>query len=127
VPQQPVHDRSGRHRRSRDHARNSQWRRARVARRPVIHAMTLLRPFYSASALVAVLAMPAGGQQIERVTVPLTEPGRPAVIRVGLVSGSITVRGTNRRDVAIEAQSRGQDERDGSSPGAPTLDRKSVV
>ena len=89
--------------------------------------MTLLRPFYSASALVAVLAMPAGGQQIERVTVPLTEPGRPAVIRVGLVSGSITVRGTNRRDVAIEAQSRGRDERDGSSPGAPTLRRLSQV
>ena len=39
----------------------------------------------------------------DRVTVPLSDPSKPAVIRVSLVHGSITVRGTNRRDVLVTA------------------------
>ena len=39
----------------------------------------------------------------DRVTVPLTDPSKPAVIHVSLVHGSITVRGTNRRDVLVTA------------------------
>jgi len=37
----------------------------------------------------------------DQVTVPLTDPSKPAVIHVSLVHGSITVRGTNRRDVLV--------------------------
>ena len=39
----------------------------------------------------------------DQVTVPLTDPSKPAAIHVSLVHGSITVRGTNRRDVLVAA------------------------
>jgi len=39
----------------------------------------------------------------DQVTVPLTDPSKPAAIHVSLVHGSITVRGTNRRDVLVTA------------------------
>jgi len=37
----------------------------------------------------------------DQVTVPLSDPSRPGVIEVSLVQGSITVRGTNRKDVLV--------------------------
>ena len=40
----------------------------------------------------------------DRVTVPLTDSSKPALIDVSLVSGSIIVRGTNRKDVAVLAR-----------------------
>jgi hypothetical protein len=48
---------------------------------------------------------PAQAQQraADQVTVPLTDPSKPALIHVSLVHGSITVRGTNRRDVLVTA------------------------
>ena len=48
---------------------------------------------------MAVAQQPAADQ----VTVPLTDPSRPALIDVSLVSGSITVRGSNRKDVLVIA------------------------
>jgi len=46
------------------------------------------------------------GQQpsADQVTVPLSDPSRPGVIDVSLVHGSITVRGTNRKDVLVTAR-----------------------
>lgn len=44
----------------------------------------------------------------DRVTVPLSDPSKPALIDVSLVSGSITVRGTNRKDLAVVARSDGE-------------------
>ena len=40
----------------------------------------------------------------DRVTVPLTDPSRPALLEVSLVQGSITVRGANRKDVLVIAR-----------------------
>jgi len=40
----------------------------------------------------------------DRVTVPLSDPSRPGLIDVSLVHGSITVRGTNRKDVMVVAR-----------------------
>jgi hypothetical protein len=40
----------------------------------------------------------------DQVTVPLSDPSRPALIDVSLVQGSITVRGTNRKDVLVTAR-----------------------
>ena len=40
----------------------------------------------------------------DRVTVPLSDPARPALIDVSLVQGSITVRGANRKDVLVVAR-----------------------
>ncbi len=51
-------------------------------------------------------AIPALGQQTpaaggDQVTVPLSDPSKPALIDISLVSGSITVRGSNRKDVLV--------------------------
>jgi hypothetical protein len=40
----------------------------------------------------------------DQVTVPLSDPSRPALVHVSLVHGSITVRGANRRDVLVVAR-----------------------
>ena len=41
----------------------------------------------------------------DQVTVPLSDPSRPGLIDVSLVQGSITVRGTNRKDVLVDRPS----------------------
>ena len=43
-------------------------------------------------------------QAVDQVSVPLSDPSRPALIDVSLVHGSITVRGTNRKDVLVTAR-----------------------
>src|SRR5687768_5322789 len=40
----------------------------------------------------------------DQVAAPLSDPSRPALIDVSLVQGSITVRGTNRKDVLVTAR-----------------------
>jgi hypothetical protein len=40
----------------------------------------------------------------DQVTVPLSDPSRPGLIDVSLVQGSITVRGSNRKDVLVIAR-----------------------
>jgi hypothetical protein len=41
----------------------------------------------------------------QRLTIPLSDPARPGSVELDIVMGSITVKGTNRRDVLIEARS----------------------
>jgi hypothetical protein len=41
----------------------------------------------------------------QQVTVPLSDPSRPATLNVNLLWGGVTIRGSNRKDVLIEAQS----------------------
>lgn len=67
--------------------------------------------------LVAGLVAPlAARQQSDRVTVPLSDPSRPALIDVSLVQGSITVRGAGRKDVLVIAHP--AEERPGRRAGA---------
>jgi hypothetical protein len=40
----------------------------------------------------------------QQVTVPLSDPSRPATLAVRLVYGGITIRGTNRKDILIDAK-----------------------
>lgn len=44
----------------------------------------------------------------EKATVPLKDPSRPARIEARLMSGGITVRGADVKDVLVEARSRGE-------------------
>jgi hypothetical protein len=57
------------------------------------------------AALLIGIGSVATGQQpaADRVTVPLSDPSRPGLIDVSLVHGSITVRGTTRKDVLVIA------------------------
>ena len=58
--------------------------------------------------LLAGLAAPLKAQQpdaqAQRLTIPLSDPGRPGSLQLDIVMGSITVKGTNRRDMLIEAR-----------------------
>jgi hypothetical protein len=56
--------------------------------------------------LVAGLVVPVAArrQAADQVSVPLSDPSRPGSIDVSLVQGSITVRGTNRKDVLVTAR-----------------------
>lgn len=64
---------------------------------------------------IAILFLCAGAllaqDNNEKATVPLRDPSRPARIQVSLMSGGITVRGADVKDVQVEAHSRGETER----------------
>jgi hypothetical protein len=47
---------------------------------------------------------PAGDASAQRVTVPLSDPSRPGTVDMDIVMGNITIKGTNRRDVLVEAR-----------------------
>ena len=62
----------------------------------------------------------AHGQQAgtDKVTVPLTDPARPVFLKIGLLSGGITVKGYAGKDVIVEAVTHaedGEDEEDSDS------------
>src|SRR6185503_745843 len=59
-----------------------------------------------AAALFA-LAQPMWAQN--KVNVPLTDPSRPVTLRAHLVSGSITVKGADVKEVVVEARARGDE------------------
>ena len=56
--------------------------------------------------MLGLASLPLVAQQpdADRVTVPLSDPSQPALLTVSLVHGSITVRGTNRKDVLVTAR-----------------------
>ena len=49
-------------------------------------------------------AAQTASQSVQQVTVPLSDPSRPATLRIDLMWGGVTIRGTNRKDVLIESQ-----------------------
>ena len=59
-------------------------------------------------ALIGGFAIVEAQSPSDQVIVPLTDPGRPANLNLQLVTGGITVRGSNRRDVLVIARGRAQ-------------------
>ena len=57
-------------------------------------------------ALSLMLTMAAAASAADKTTVPLTDPSRPATVKVSLVSGGITVKAYDGRDVVVEARPR---------------------
>jgi len=53
----------------------------------------------------------------DKVTVPLTDPSRPVYLKIGLISGGITVKGYTGKDVIVEASTHPEesDEEDDNS------------
>jgi hypothetical protein len=43
---------------------------------------------------------------VDRINVPLSDPARPVMLKVGLISGSITVKGSSTKQVVVEASLR---------------------
>jgi DUF4097 and DUF4098 domain-containing protein YvlB len=65
-----------------------------------------MRNVFLCTVLFTAFAVPIAAQtpDPERVTVPLSDPGRPGSLQIDIVMGSIAVKGTNRKDMLIEAR-----------------------
>jgi hypothetical protein len=62
------------------------------------------------AAVLCLLASAAAAQQTaqptaDRLTVPFSDPERPGALRVNLLDGTVTIKGSNRRDVLFVANS----------------------
>jgi DUF4097 and DUF4098 domain-containing protein YvlB len=66
--------------------------------------------FFLAAVVLAAMAQPLCAQSENKVTVPLSDPARPVNLRAHLVSGSITVKGADVREVVVEAKVRGRED-----------------
>ena len=65
-----------------------------------------MRKILLGTLVVTALAAPLAAQEPEpqRVTIALSDPSRPGSLEMSLVMGNIRVKGTNRRDMLIEAR-----------------------
>ena len=70
--------------------------------------------------VLGALALPvaAAAGQPEHLTIPLSDPARPARLEVGLVMGSITVVAGKAGEVALIATARDEDEEEAGEPDA---------
>jgi DUF4097 and DUF4098 domain-containing protein YvlB len=66
-----------------------------------------------AAAAVFAVVQPLSAQSDNKVTVPLSDPSRPVTLRAHLVSGSITVKGADVKEVIVEARARGDEAHSG--------------
>ena len=66
--------------------------------------------FFLAMAALLAMAQPLFAQSDNKVTVPLSDSSRPVSLRAHLVSGSITVKGADVKEVVVEAKARGGEE-----------------
>ncbi|MGZ7098969.1 MAG: DUF4097 family beta strand repeat-containing protein [Candidatus Angelobacter sp.] len=66
--------------------------------------------FSLATAVLFAVTQPLCAQSDNKVTVPLSDPSRPVNLRAHLVSGSITVKGADVKEVVVEARARGNEE-----------------
>jgi DUF4097 and DUF4098 domain-containing protein YvlB len=56
--------------------------------------------------------------QPERITVPFSDPGRVGKVELDVFGGTVTIRGTNRKDVLITARTREDSGKRGQRPSA---------
>src|SRR5258707_15884636 len=63
-----------------------------------------------ALASLVAMAQPLRAQSDNKVSVPLSDPSRPVNLRAHLVSGSITVKGADVKEVVVEAKARSNEE-----------------
>jgi hypothetical protein len=73
--------------------------------------MTITRVQGWLAVLAFMLAGTAAGQPtVEKIPIPLTDPNRPVVLKVGLISGGIVVKGYAGREVVVEAKTQPEEE-----------------
>jgi len=67
-----------------------------------------MKPLVTALALILSIAAPAApraaGEGAQKISVPLTDPGRPATLKVSTINGGIAVEGYAGREISIEAR-----------------------
>jgi hypothetical protein len=64
----------------------------------------IIVPLLTLSALCGTIGVAQTPPAPQQVTVPLSDPSRPGTLSVRLMWGGITITGTNRKDVLIEAR-----------------------
>jgi len=72
----------------------------------------MLSALFALPALVAAQSPQIPQTPGQKIIVPLSDPTRAGSLHVGVISGSITVKGTNRKDVLIEVRQRGEEDED---------------
>src|SRR5688572_18749328 len=73
----------------------------------VLVSFTMATAVVTAGAVLMHAQSPTDG-----VTIPLSDPARPATVSVDMITGSITVRGSDRKDVLLTSRSRDDGNRD---------------
>src|SRR5215475_12903037 len=88
-------------------------------------ALTLATPrahAATASELNASAAEEQGKQRAgDRVVVTLSDPSRPSLVKVSLITGGITVKAHEGKDIIVEAHARKDDDSDEDRPGPKRL------
>jgi hypothetical protein len=81
----------------------------------------------AAFALLLSLAAPsaprAAGAGAQKISVPLTDPGRPATLKVSTLNGSVTVEGYAGKEVLVETSGRGDESEERPRHGAEGMRR----
>jgi len=70
-----------------------------------------------AGVMAALSTLGSAQQDVERVTLKFADASRPGKLKVHLMNGAITVKGSNRSDVLIEARQRDVSAREGRGVG----------
>jgi DUF4097 and DUF4098 domain-containing protein YvlB len=91
-----------------------------------MNTMRMALPWLVVATACATVGTKATAQQNpERLTVNLSDPSKPGTVKVRVMDGSITVKGTNRKDVLVETRPRSAASRQPQGDAPPGLRRLS--
>ncbi|HTY57705.1 MAG TPA: DUF4097 family beta strand repeat-containing protein [Bacteroidota bacterium] len=86
--------------------------------------MKTISLWWRCAAFAAAFAGVAAAQpSVERIPIPLTDPSRPVMLKVGLIAGGITVKGYAGKEVIVEATMQPDDEDEPAEKPKGTLKR----
>ena len=81
-----------------------------------------MKSLVTALALILSIATPAApraaGEGAPKLSVPLSDPGRPAILKVSTINGGIAVEGYAGKEVSIESTGHGEEPRAWRSTGS---------
>jgi hypothetical protein len=82
------------------------------------HHPRVFSKIWQAVALAAACAaVPLAVVAQDRISVPLTDPTRPATVRISVLNGSIVVKGSDSKEVVVEARVRPEDSTERKASG----------
>lgn len=95
----------------------SKWIMQHVQRNMRAHSLSII--YYPLFIFLSVGPLLAQNDVKEQLTVPLSDPGKPGMLHVGLVNGSINVTGYNGKEIVIDVTAAQRDRRDDNGERAP--------